>query len=205
MDKFALTTGFAGGLLLLIALAVFIHASVKAFKRKMKIRSFAISSIISLVVCILAISLLFFSLFIQTFSRYTIEELIGTVHATKSGENIKVRFTDVKRNTTHDFELSGDQWMIEGYILRWSPQMRWLGAGTYYRISRFRGRWEEPEGKTISDYLIQPEEKSWTYLLKHGEELPFVDSAYGVAAFQYPAPKLFYLYISESGFILKNH
>jgi hypothetical protein len=205
MDTFALTTGIAGIALLAGAVAVFARAGTKAVKKKTGVKKFLVASIVALVMCIFSISLIFLSLFIQTFTRYTSEELIGTVSASASGNTIRMRFVDNMKNRTHEFELAGDQWMVEGYILRWSPEMRWLGAGTYYRVSRFRGRWEEPGGKRMTEYVIQPEEKSWKYLLQHGEEMPFVDSAYGIGAFQYPSAKIFYLYISDSGFVLKNH
>ena len=205
VDTFALTTGIAGALILAAAVGIFVFMSVKAFKRKTKIRTFALSSVVCLIMCVFSISLIFLSLFIQTFSRYNNEELIATVSATREGPKIRMEFIDLQRNEAEAFELEGDQWMVEGYLLRWSSEMRWLGAGTYYRIAKFRGRWEEPQGKPVSEYVIRPEEKSWKYLLQHGEELPFVDSAYGIGAFQYPSSKTFYLYISDAGFILKNH
>jgi len=55
-----------------------------------------------------------------------------------------VRYVDEVNKITSGFELSGDQWMIEGYILRWKPFLRFLGAKPYYKVTRFSGAGNRP-------------------------------------------------------------
>lgn len=205
MDKFAATTALIGFALLCFALFIIIHSALKIIDRKARIKGLLFSLIIFLMLIFLSTAFISFSLFIQTFSILNKEELIGKVAAKKSNDNIKMQYFDVKRNKEYNFNLTGDQWMVEGYILRWKPTMRWFGAGAYYKVSRFRGRWEPPREKIPTEFVIQPEVRSWKFLLTEGEKIPFVDSAYGIGAFQYPSEKTFYLYITDSGFVLKNH
>lgn len=204
MDKFAVIIGIIGLLLLVISLVILICAIVNIIKRKMKLKKFLSSFIIFLITFAFATSFIYLSLFLQTFSRYTHEEKIGWVSADTVDRGIKVTFFNEKTNRLYWFDLAGDQWMVEGYFLRWSLALRWMGAGSYYRVTRFSGRWENPEGKTTSVYQIHPEEKLWKFLLKHGEKIPFVDAAYGIGAFQYPRQDTFYLYINDTGFILRT-
>lgn len=204
MDKFAFIIGIIGLLLLIISLVIIISAIVDMIKGKKKIKKFISSFIIFLIIFAFATSFIYLSLFLQTFSRYTYEERIGWVYAEKMDKTIKTTFFDEKTNRLHWFNLSGDQWMVDGYFLRWSLILRWLGASSYYRVTRFTGRWEKPEGKITSVYQIYPEEKLWRFLLKYGEKIPFVDAAYGIGVFQYPNQDTFYLYINDTGFILRT-
>lgn len=204
MDKFAFIIGIIGLLLLVISLVILICAIVNIIKRRMKLKKFLSSFIIFLITFAFATSFIYLSLFLQTFSRYTHEEKIGWVYADTADESIKMTFFNEKRNRMYWFDLTGDQWMVEGYFLRWSLALRWMGAGSYYRVTRFSGRWEKPEEKTTSVFQIHPEKKLWKFLLKHGEKIPFVDAAYGIGAFQYPRHDTFYLYINDTGFILRT-
>ncbi len=205
MDRFVLVTGIIGVVLLVVSLVILIHSLVKTIKGRKKITKFVYSLLISIVIFAFASAFVYLSLFLQTFSRYTHEERIGWLYAETLNDSTKVTFFEQRENRMHFFNLVGDQWMIEGYFLRWSTALRWLGAGAYYRITRFSGRYEEAEDTVISMYQIHPEEGIWRFLLKNAEKIPGVDTAYGIAAFQYPRPDTFYVYINDTGFILRTH
>jgi hypothetical protein len=205
MDKFILATGIIGFLLLIIALILLVQSVLKTVKRKRKITHFIYSLLIVIVIIAFASAFVYLSLFLQTFSRYTHEERIGWVYAEPANDSTEITFYDEKANRTHYFTVVGDQWMIEGYFLRWNVALRWLGADAYYRITRFSGRWERAEGKSVSIYQLHPEEKLWRFLLKYAKKIPGVDTAYGIAAFQYPSPDTFHVYINDTGFILRQH
>ena len=205
MDRFALVTGTIGFLLLAIALVLLLHSVVRTIQRKKRIMKFLYSLILSLILIGFASAFIYLSLFLQTFSRYTHEEKIGWVYAEPANDSTRVTFNDEKANRMHFFMLTGDQWMIEGYFLRWNTALRWLGADAYYRITRFSGRWECADTVIHTIYQIHPEENLWKFLLKHAEKIPGVDTAYGIGAFQYPSPDTFYVYINDTGFILRKH
>ncbi|MCK4595562.1 hypothetical protein KAT73_02180 [candidate division WOR-3 bacterium] len=205
MDKFTLTIGIIGLIFLFIGLVKFISAIVNTIKRKRRLKNFLTSFIVFLILLTLASSFIYLSLFLNTFSRYTHEERIGRIYTTKTDGKMILSFFDEKKDQSYVFDLSGDQWMVEGDILRWSLLLRWLGAGHYYRITRFTGRWEETKENTeYTVYQIHPDEKLWEYLLRYADKIPFVDAAYGIAAFQYPSNDTFYLYINDTGFILRT-
>jgi hypothetical protein len=205
MDRFVLVTAIIGLVLFMIALVLLIHSIIKTVKRKRRITKFIYSVLFSIVIFAFASSFIYLSLFLQTFSRYTHEEKIGWVYAEAADDSTSVTFFQENTNRMHFFTLVGDQWMIEGYFLRWSTALRWLGADAYYRITRFSSRWEQGEDRITSIYQLHPEENLWKFLLKHAEKIPGVDAAYGIAAFQYPSLDTFYVYINDTGFILRKH
>ena len=205
MDRFIFLTGIIGFILFVIAIVVLIHSIVKTIKRERKITRFVYSILLSIVIFAFASSFIYLSLFLQTFSRYSGEERIGWVYAEAVNDSTRITFFQKDAERLHFFTLVGDQWMIDGYFLRWSTALRWLGADAYYRITRFSGRWVQGEDRMTSIYQLHPEEKIWRFLLKHAEKIPGVDTAYGIGVFQYPSPDTFHLYINDTGFILRRN
>jgi hypothetical protein len=203
MDKFTLIIGLAGTVLLVVSIVVIITAIINLIKKKTTLKKFISSFIIFLIAFAFATSFIYLSLFLQTFSRYTSEHQVGWVYAETDSGITKVTFYNAVRDQHHWFNISGEQWMIEGYFLRWGLALRWLGAGSYYRVTRFTGRWSDPERQIASVYQIQPETKLWKFLLKHGNKIPFVDAVYGIAAFQCPREDTVDIFINDTGFILR--
>jgi hypothetical protein len=197
-------TAVSGIVLSIAAIYFFFGSLIKTIKGKKTLGRFFSSLITSVLLLLLAAVFVSLSLFIQTLSRYTRETRIGWVSAQGHDGRIGVRFYDQRIDTVYTFTLDGDQWMIEGYFLRWSPLLRWAGGGSYYRITRFAGRWLKADKRIHSIYQIEPEKWLARLFLKYGSKLPFVDAAYGIAAFQYPGPDTFYVYVNDTGFILKK-
>jgi hypothetical protein len=205
MDTFILVIGLIGVFLLTMALVILINIIVNIIKGRTRVKRVIYGLLLFVIVAAFASSFIYFSLFLRTFVRYTHEEKIGWIYAASVNDSTSVTFYDEKENRMHFFRVTGDQWMIEGHFLRWSTVIRWLGAGPYYRITRFSGRSEKDEPKIVSIYRIHPEEELWQFLLKHAEKIPGVDTAYGIGAFQYASPDTFYVYINDTGFILRKH
>lgn len=203
MDKFTLIIGLVGTILLVVSIVVIIAAIINLVKKKTSFKKFISSFIVFLILFAFATSFIYLSLFLQTFSRYTNEHQLGWVYAERDSGTTEVTFYNAVKNQHRWFNISGEQWMIEGYFLRWGLALRWLGAGSHYRVTRFTGRWSDPEKQIASVYQIQPETKLWRFLLKHGNKMPFIDAAYGIAAFQYPNKDTVDIYINDTGFILR--
>ena len=205
MDIFILVIGLIGLLLLMVALITLVNIIVNVIKGRIGIKKIIYGLLLFVVFSALAASFIYFSLFLRTFVRYTHEEKIGWVYATLVNDGANITFYDEKDNRMHFFSVTDEQWMIEGHFLRWSTVLRWLGAKPYYRITRFSGRSEKDEPNIPSIYRIHPEEELWQFLLKHAEKIPGVDTAYGIGAFQYAGSDTIYLYINDTGFILRKH
>lgn len=201
MDNFVTVIGISGLVLLALAIIVLVSALIDVFKKRTSTKGLLASLVIFLVTCGFGLAVTAIALFVHTFSRFTHEEKIGYVLAEAHDDAIAMTFCDEREDQTHSFKLTGEQWMVEGYIMRWSTSLRWLGAESYFLITRFSGR---DIAASSSVYQIAPETGLWRFLLKNCEKIPFVDAAYGIGAFQYPSPDRFHLYINDTGFIIRK-
>jgi hypothetical protein len=114
--------------------------------------------------------------------------------------------TQISRN----FLLRGDQWVIEGDILKWDSWINFLGLHTRYRLTRLRGRYlttdeEIIQKKTIYSLVKDENHVFWRYLYRYGQRLPFISTVYGNAAFQASRARGRYLiYVGTSGFVVRE-
>lgn len=110
----------------------------------------------------------------------------------------------------HQFEVGGDQWMLEGDILKWDKWINFLGFHTRYRLTRLRGRYirtSDEQTKPAEIYsLVEIEDHPvWGYLYRHGASLPFVSTVYGNAVFQNSREaSTFLVYTTTSGFMTRK-
>jgi len=112
--------------------------------------------------------------------------------------------------TVHQFLIRGDQWMLEGDILKWDSWMNFFGWKTRYRLTRIRGRYIHTEDEirqppTIYSLVEREDDPLWRSLYELGPKLPFVDTVYGNAVFQTSnAKKVFLVQVSTSGFTARE-
>ena len=204
MDTFASNTALIGGALFAIAALILILAILLAFKRKIGLRGWFTSFVALIVLGSLGFAFISLSLFARTYKLLSNDTRIGAVTAVRNGDMIDLRFVDETSSRVYGFALNGDQWMIEGYILRWKPWLRLLGAQPYYKVTRFSGRWESADSTTIANYQLYREPGQWKLLMQYGQKLPLIDAVQGIAAFQYPDSGRYGVYISDAGFVLKK-
>lgn len=103
------------------------------------------------------------------------------------------------------FLLTGNQWLIEGNILKCNLPGD-FGDIHLYKITRIRARFLNPRNKKQSPqiaYNINSSDRLWHFLNKH--KLAFVGTVPADTGFNFPdKKKKFYLYASASGFIVKK-
>ncbi len=203
MDGLKILIGLIGFVLLVISSYFLISTFIRFIKKKESFKNL-ITSIFAFFILLL-ISIIFVLVFslLQTFTRFSYEEKIGEVYAVKNNNEIEVIFNDIKNNKNYVFNLNGDQWMIEGEIVVFDKWLRWFGAESYYRITRFSGRFEKNITEIPLVYEINKSSQFWEYILKNYEKLPFIDTAYGIGAFQYPGHN-FEIFINDTGFIIRK-
>jgi hypothetical protein len=204
MDLFARNTALIGFLLSGLALAVLVTAIFLKVKKKIRLGGLFNSGIVAVVLGALAAAFISLSLFARAYNLLSSDTRIGTVSAVRNGPAMYLHWVDQANNKTYGFELAGDQWMIEGYILRWKPFLRFLGAQPYYKVTRFSGRWESPDSTRITNHQLWTEPGHWRWLLQNGQKFPLIDAVQGIAAFQYPDSGMYAVYITDAGFVLKK-
>lgn len=203
MDGFKLLIGLIGFVLLVISSYFLISTFIRFLKKKESFKNLITSFITFFILLLISIIFVLVFSLLQTFSRFSYEEKIGEVYAVKNNSEIEIIFNDIKNNKNYVFSLNGDQWMIEGEIIVFDKWLRWLGAESYYRVSRFSGRFEKNISEIPIIYEINKKDSFWEFILKNYEKLPFIDTAYGIGAFQYPGYN-FEIFINDTGFIIRK-
>lgn len=106
------------------------------------------------------------------------------------------------------FRINGQQFIIDGHIVKWNDFFSSVGMKPLYQITRVSGRWvkvEDEMNRERSVYELSEESAFWLFMMRHGEIIPGVEAVYGSATFTYPDEKdTLSLLITHSGFILKK-
>ncbi|HWP91574.1 MAG TPA: hypothetical protein VNN20_05195 [Thermodesulfobacteriota bacterium] len=158
---------------------------------------------------------LFFTAFIQSYQGFTKKELVAIVRSTPLDSGVDGMRIELKlvRNgeieKAREFMIRGDQWSIEGDILKWKDWLNFLGLHTMYKLTRVRGRYVDTQEEirnipTVYSLVGNEEDPVWRWLHKYGHKLPFVTAVYGNTVFTYPSEeKTYAVYVTTSGFMMQ--
>lgn len=153
--------------------------------------------------------LLLFTSF-QNYRHLTYKKPVFKIKCTVSNpEWFSLELKPVKgdKDESQFYIINGQQFIIEGHIVKWDDFMLALGMKPLYQITRLSGRYisvEDEKSKKRSVYEINKESKIWRFLLKYGSKIPGIEASYGTAAFSYPEEKdTMNLIITNHGFIIK--
>jgi uncharacterized protein with PQ loop repeat len=158
---------------------------------------------------------LFLTAFIESYQSFTKKELVAIVRCTpldsKMGDmRMELKFVkNGKIEKAQKLIIKGDQWSIEGDILKWDDWLNLLGLHTMYKLTRVRGRYvdtldEIQHAPTVYGLIENEEDPEWRWLYKYGHELPFVIAVYGNTVFTYPSGERTYeIYVTTSGLMLQ--
>lgn len=165
---------------------------------------------------IVSIMILFIGFFLRSYHSFTLEKPVAEVYiqSTDTPNTILISLTrlsdDGSESKPDVFSLKGDQWVLEGDILKWNAWLNFLGLETRYRFNRIRGRYlstEDEKSRPASIYSLVKDESNpfWRYMYRYGSQMPFVSSVYGNAVFQDNAiGKRFLISVTASGFIARQ-
>ena len=215
--------GTLGILLGLVFLLVFFYRRLRFLARRISKKPASIPGMLASFRSLLFILLwtavfgtvFFAGLFFQTYYSFTREEPVAKVTITPIPQEQKNLITlelykPKKNHEILQFEVSGDQWMLEGDILKWKNYINFLGFHTRYRLTRLRGRYirtsdELTKPTEIYSLVDREDHPIWGYLYRHGDSLPFVSTVYGNAVFQNSKePSAFLVYTTTSGFLTRR-
>ncbi len=213
--------------LLIISLVLFmgfiyrrVYRVIRRLRRKPIAHVGIAASVLRLLLILLAISssaaLLFLFAFIQSYTAFTHRQLAAMVHcAPADGAKDEMTLWLVTFETPNIGYLShhrvrGQQWAVEGHILKWDGWLNFLGLTTMYKLIRVRGRYLRAEDEsrkpaTVFSLVENEDDPRWRWLYEYGPRLPFVTAVYGNTVFTYPSDtKTFEIYVTTSGFMIKE-
>ncbi|RMI03608.1 MAG: hypothetical protein D6681_09610 [Calditrichaeota bacterium] len=153
--------------------------------------------------------------FLQAYQAFTLEKPVAEVQVlpTDQPQTFRLELTQFladNRQITNVFLIRGDQWMLEGDILKWDDWLTLLGFQSRYRFTRIRGRYLRTEDEinrpaTIYTLVQNENHPVWRYLYDFGSRLPFVSTVYGTAVYQNSEEqRRFRILVSPSGFVVRE-
>ena len=161
-------------------------------------------------------AVLFLAAFIQSYRNFTKEELVAEVRCVPvQGDSAVTMHLELipvsagQRLSPRVFLLNGDQWALEGDILKWDDWLNFAGIHTMYKLTRVRGRYvdfedEMNQKRSVFSLVEREDDPRWRWLYKYGHRLRFVDAVYGNTVYTYPLQdNAFEVYVSTSGFTVK--
>lgn len=158
---------------------------------------------------------LFAGFFFQAYHAFTLEEPVAEIIIERplAGQPASVTLVQEvngKEPRVSRFDLVGDQWVLEGDILKWSSALNFLGLHTRYRLTRLRSRYiqssdERAKPSSIHSLVENEDDPLWKHLYKFGPRLPMVSTVYGNAVFQMSGEAgAFRVFVGTSGFIVRK-
>lgn len=187
-------------------------------KKKVKTPGFSKSlrNLVLIIIWTAALGMLMFmGFFFRAYHAFTLEELAAEI-TTEPGTNPETtkitltRYLPEGEKAEQEYFIRGDQWMIEGDILKWNNIVNFLGLHTRYRLTRIRGRYISSENEKQKNPTVYPLAKDenhpfWKYLYRYGHNFPLVSTVYGNAAYQLAEKSRHYkIYVSTSGFVVRR-
>jgi hypothetical protein len=159
--------------------------------------------------------LLFAGAFLQSYRAFTYERPVAEIHVTPMGKARRgpatfVRFSTFSPPAHRYFLIAGDQWMLEGDILKWDNRLIFLGLQNRYRFTRLRGRYASAEAERRGPHSVLSLNSGktgalWRFFYAMGARLPFVSTVYGNAVFQDAREdKIYQVYVGVSGFVVRE-
>ncbi len=221
---FVIIVGAAGGLAGLVLLLIFLYRRILFVARKLAGKPSTapklLESLRNLVFILLWTSvfgmLLFAGFFFRAYRAFTLEEPVAEVIIGPKGEAEMSSITIIQDEqgmnpTVRKFEVTGDQWVLEGDILKWRNWLNFLGLHTRYRLTRLTSRYlrasdEMAKPRTVYPLVENEDSPLWGFLYKYGPRFPMVSTVYGNAVFQSSGEEaVFRVYVGTSGFIARKH
>jgi len=195
---------FISVFLFLLFLLLLIYAFLEF--RKLKIVKGILLSLSSLISLMLAFMLLFFFQSLKTYQILTREDLVAKIYAKEITKDTMMVTLEYSREPSKNFfyVIIGENWEIQGVVVKWKTYLEFLGIHTAYKITRLKGRYSSVENVSPTSYQLAEEDFLTQLIMKHGQKIFFVDAVFGQGIFQYPDNKPFYLYVTEDGFMLRK-
>lgn len=159
--------------------------------------------------------MMFLGFFLRAYRAFTFEKPVAEIivqkaDTTRVKQITLIQYIEPDSQRVRKYTLTGDQWMLEGDILKWDNWLNFVGLHTRYRLTRLRSRYletkDEIEKEPTVHALVEDEAHPlWQSLYQYGHYFPFISTVYGNAVIQTIGRDKHYLvFVGTSGFIVRE-
>lgn len=147
----------------------------------------------------------------KSYQAFSKEELFASVTCQKSREasfDYFIFYKAANQKEAVSFGIKGNQWRIEGVIIKWKGFVNILGMHTWHKPVRLSGRYSDVKLDKIfgiTEYgLNEGEDNFWKIAYRISKFLPLVEAVYGNGVFMPCKEKVTYrIYVTTSGYMVK--
>ncbi len=168
------------------------------------------------IMLLVAVSLLYLAILLQSYFGLTSEILVARVRATSLANapnfmSVELTLYDQHGNTTdHEIDgVCGNRWLLQGDIVRFPGWANILGLHTGYKITRLEGQYDDPQKESTWYHTVVPlngGDDNFFQTLQHqgGWLHPIVEAAYGNAIILPADGNTYNIYVSQTGLTTKG-
>ena len=147
---------------------------------------------------------------LASYARLSYEKPVAKLRFYQRGEqDFMATLQLLDENSSREFRLQGDEWRLEGKLLKWHAYANLVGLDSHYKLDRISGRYRNLEQertaiRTLYEVSSQPGLDVWSQAHKVTWLKPFIDARYGSATYLPMQDKAEYLVsITQSGLIAR--
>ena len=183
----------------------------RKFGRRLRRRHFHWGrTLTGIILLLLASSMLWMTLLVQSYVELTSDIKVATIQATTFANAPHLMSVDLtmldqsgKEVSNKTYVVNGDEWMLEGDIIKFPPLLNILGLHSGYKITRLEGRYDDPNLELHGPRTVVTLNGGDDGFFKTVQETPWsspiVQAAYGNAVFLAADGKTYGIYVSQSG------
>ncbi len=155
----------------------------------------------------IAVSLLWLTFLVQTYLGLTGDIKVAQIRATTTNlphvMSVELVLYDQNGKTTSDktYFVEGDEWMLQGDILKFPGWMNVLGFHSGFKLTRMEGRYDDPQMESTAHHTVivlnGGDDGFFTTAQNQAWTSPFVDSAYGSSTFLKPDSHVYNIFVSQ--------
>lgn len=167
-------------------------------------------SIAGIILVLLALSLLWLTLLVQTYLGLTSDIKAARIRATPIANSAHMMSVDLtlydqrgQQTSEQTYIINGDEWMLQSDVIKFPTWLNIVGLHSGYKLTRLEGRYDDPNLESSSKHVVVQlnggddnffktvQEQAWTS--------PIVQAAYGSSTFLQPDGKTYDVFVSQTG------
>ena len=193
-----------------IALLLLILLLRKIRRREIGLTVYFTNLLAVIVFALLSSTLLLIYMSFKNYKHFTYKENVITIVCHLKEKDwfvIELVPEGLNKEKTQYYRLNGQQFIIEGHIIKWKDFFSFVGMRPLYQVTRLSGRYidiEEEKKNERTIYELNRASWFWNFMMRYGKRIPGIDAVYGTASFTYPeVDDTLNLFITHSGFMIQ--
>ncbi|HLI09667.1 MAG TPA: hypothetical protein VKV40_24100 [Ktedonobacteraceae bacterium] len=165
---------------------------------------------LGLVLLVIAICLLWLATLTQTYLGLTGDIRVAQVRATPVANEQHEMFVELilynkdgQQTSDNTYLVAGDEWMLQGDIIKFPSWLNILGLHSGYKLTRLEGRFDDPNLERHATHTVivlnGGDDQFFKTVQEQAWSSPFIQAAYGNGVFLAPDGKTYNVYVSQTG------